>query len=58
MPARWITNELDPKMGTPREYTDRIDLEIRCIRGDPKPTEAYSVEELKKMGLYGLYLPE
>jgi len=52
---RWVTNALYPKLGTPQEYNDRIGLEIRCVRGDPRPSEIYSIEQLKAMGFYGLY---
>ena len=40
---------------TPQEYNDRIQLEIRCYRYYPMPSDTYSSFELEDMGFYGLY---
>jgi hypothetical protein len=38
-----------------RGYIDRLNLEIKCVRSYPMPSDKYSVEDLENMGLYGLY---
>ena len=59
---RWLTNLHDPRRTdiSPYETPDRgfhyqESWLADKIIGEPKATEAYSVEQLKKMGMVGIY---
>jgi hypothetical protein len=54
----WKGNYCYPELGTVREYNDRIQLEIECVRSYPMPSDKCSVKDLEEMGLYGLYKVE
>jgi hypothetical protein len=56
---KWLTNLADPQnknvtlsVSERQEYVDYLKGKIT---GDPKETEIYSVEELKEMGMIGVY---
>ena len=58
MPDEWILTEGEEKLYNDSEVTKVIAYESGCIIGEPYPSEKNTSEELKQMGLIGLYRKE
>ena len=57
MKLKWITNTYVPNDGREDPERHRQWLKDKII-GEPKASEKYTVEQLKEMGLVGVYVKE
>lgn len=53
MPDEWILTEGEEKLY--KDSAKVIAYESGCVIGEPNPSEKHTSEELKQMGLIGLY---
>lgn len=54
---KWLTNMVDPKERVTIDAAKKLWLKGKVL-GDPKATYKYTVEELKRMDMVGVYEDE